>query len=548
MAAIVMFGVMGYRTLPVSDLPNVDYPTVQVRANLSGADPETMASAVATPLEKQFTTIAGIDSMTSSSSQGSTSIVLTFNLDRDIDAAAQDVQAAIAQTLRSLPSDITAPSYQKVNPADDPILYLALTSKTLPLATISEYGENLIAQRISMVQGVAQVQVFGSQKYAVRVQLDPRRLASREIGIDEVSNAIDQGNANIPAGTLWGPQKALTLRATGQLQSAEEFRPLIVAYRGGAPVRLEELGGVIDSVQNDKVAAWYYTGGQDSRGVILAVQRQPGTNTVAVARAVRATMDAIRAQVPASVSVELLYDRSESIRESVNDVQATLLLTFGLVVLVIFFFLRNLSATLIPSVALPLSVVGTFAVMKAFGYNLDNLSLMALTLSLGFVVDDAIVMLENIVRHVEMGKKPMQAAFDGAREIGFTILSMTISLAAVFLPLIFMPGVIGRLFREFSVTIVSAILISGVVSLTLTPMMCSRFIRSSREARHGRFYAFTERNYQWFLGLYVRSLTWFVRHRKTALAISLAITVGTVWLFRAVPKGLFPTEDTGRLS
>jgi HAE1 family hydrophobic/amphiphilic exporter-1 len=548
MAAILLFGIMGYRTLPVSDLPNVDYPTVSVRANLSGADPETMASAVATPLEKQFSTIAGIDSMTSSSSQGSTSIVLTFNLDRDIDAAAQDVQAAIAQTLRNLPSDITAPSYQKVNPADDPILYLALTSKTLPLSTLSEYGENLIAQRISMVQGVAQVQVFGSQKYAVRVQLDPRRLASREIGIDEVSSAIDQGNANIPAGTLWGPQKALTLRATGQLGSAEEFRPLIVAYRGGAPVRLEELGVVIDSVQNDKVAAWYYSGGQDSRGVILAIQRQPGTNTVAVAKAVRATMDSIRAQVPASVNVELLYDRSESIKESVNDVQWTLLLTFGLVVLVIFFFLRNVSATVIPSIALPMSVVGTFAVMKGLGYNLDNLSLMALTLSLGFVVDDAIVMLENIVRHVEMGKKPMQAALDGAGEIGFTILSMTISLAAVFLPLVFMPGVIGRLFREFSITIVSAILISGVVSLTLTPMMCSRFIRGSHDVRHGRFFEFTERGYQAVLGAYVRSLAWFVHHRRTALAISVAITVGTVWLFGQVPKGLFPTEDTGRIS
>ncbi len=548
MAAIVLFGVMAYRTLPVSDLPNVDYPTISVRASLSGADPETMASAVATPLEKQFSTIAGIDSMTSSSSQGSTGIVLTFSLDRDIDAAAQDVQAAIAQTLRRLPDGITPPSYQKVNPADDPILFLALTSRTLPLSTLSEYGEELIAQRISMVQGVAQVQVFGAQKYAVRVQVDPRRLASRQIGIDEVAAAIRQGNVNLPTGTLWGPEKALTLRASGQLQSAAEFSRLIVAYRGGAPVRLEELGQVLDSVENDKVAAWFHAHGDANRGVILAVQRQPGTNTVAVAKAARVTLDAMRAQLPASISVEVLYDRSASIRESVSDVQWTLLLTFGLVVLVIFFFLRNVSATLIPSIALPISVIGTFAVMKAFGYNLDNLSLMALTLSLGFVVDDAIVMLENIVRHVELGKKPMQAALDGAREIGFTILSMTISLAAVFLPLIFMPGIIGRLFREFSVTIVSAILISGVVSLTLTPMLCSRFVRSSHEVRHGALFALSERGYAWVLRRYETSLGWFVRHRRTALAISLAITLGTLWLFRTVPKGLFPTEDTGRVS
>ncbi|HEY6000781.1 MAG TPA: efflux RND transporter permease subunit [bacterium] len=548
MAAVVMFGVMGYRTLPVSDLPNVDYPTVQVRASLSGADPETMASAVATPLEKQFSTIAGIDSMTSSSSQGSATIVLTFALDRDIDAAAQDVQAAIAQTMRSLPQDITPPSYQKVNPADDPILFLALTSKTLQLSTLSEYGENLMAQRISMVQGVAQVQVYGSQKYAVRVQVDPRRLAVKQIGIDEVSNAIDQGNVNMPTGTLWGAEKALTLRASGQLEDADAFRQLIVAYRGGAPVRLDDVGRVLDSVQNDKTAAWFTNEGVASRGVILAIQRQPGTNTVAVAKAVRQTLDVLRQQLPASVSVDVLYDRSESIKDSVNDVQWTLLLTFVLVVLVIFFFLRNVSATVIPSLALPMSVIGTFAVMKAFGYNIDNLSLMALTLSLGFVVDDAIVMLENIVRHVEMGKRPMQAALDGAAEIGFTILSMTISLAAVFLPLIFMPGVIGRLFREFSITIVSAILISGVVSLTLTPMMCSRFIRSSHDTAHGRFFNFTERGYQFFLGLYVRSLAWFTRHRRVALAASLAIMAGTVGLFRLVPKGLFPIEDTGRLS
>ncbi|NTU59701.1 MAG: efflux RND transporter permease subunit [Deltaproteobacteria bacterium] len=548
MAAILLFGVMGYRALPVSDLPNVDYPTVQVRASLPGADPETMASAVATPLEKQFSTIAGVDSMTSSSSQGTTTVVLTFDLDRDIDAAAQDVQSAIAQTMRNLPRDIITPSYQKVNPADDPILYLALTTSTLPLSKLNEYGETLMAQRISMVQGVAQVLVFGSQKYAVRVQLDPHAMASRRIGIDEVAGAIQKGNVNLPTGTLWGPERALTLRASGQLQDARAFEPLVVAYRGGAPVRLRDLGRVIDSVENDKVAAWFFDKGKPSRGIILAIQRQPGTNTVAVVREIKKTLSALEEQLPASVDVNVLYDRSESIRESVADVQFTLILTFVLVVLVIFFFLRNVSATLIPSVALPMSVVGTFAVMQALGYNLDNLSLMALTLSLGFVVDDAIVMLENIVRHIEMGKKPMQAAVDGAGEIGFTILSMTVSLAAVFLPLMFMGGIIGRLFREFSVTIVAAILLSGVVSLTLTPMMCSRLLKAQGEVKHGRLFDLSERGFLATLHAYEVSLAWFVRHRKTALVFSAAILAGTVYLFGLVPKGLFPVEDTGRVS
>ncbi|MBI5440340.1 MAG: efflux RND transporter permease subunit [Deltaproteobacteria bacterium] len=547
MAAVLLFGVMGYRALPVSDLPNVDYPTIQVRATLPGADPETMASAVATPLEKRFSTIAGIDSMTSNSTQGSTTVILTFNLDRDIDGAAQDVQSAIAQTMRDLPRDIITPSLQKVNPADDPILYLALTSKTLPLSKVNEYGETLMAQRISMVQGVAQVQVFGSQEYAVRIQLDPRRLASRGIGIEEVASAVQKGNVNLPTGTLWGPDKALTLKAPGQVEDAKGFRSMVVAYRGGAPVRLEDLGSVVDSVQNDKVAAWFIDHGSDSRGMILAIQRQPGTNTVAVVKAVKEVLVPLQQQLPASVKVDVLYDRSESIQDSVADVQFTLLLTFGLVVLVIFFFLRNVSATLIPTLALPISVIGTFAVMYAFGYNLDNLSLMALTLSLGFVVDDAIVMLENIVRHIEKGKRPMQAALDGAREIGFTILSMTISLAAVFIPLMFMGGIIGRLFREFSVTLVAAILISGVVSLTLTPMMCSRILKHRGEVKHGWLFSLSERGFEYTRRLYERSLVWFVRHRKTALLFSGGILAGTVYLFGIIPKGLFPVEDTGRV-
>ncbi|TLN24190.1 efflux RND transporter permease subunit, partial [bacterium] len=399
MLGMVLFGLMAYRYLPVNDLPNVDFPTIQVSASLPGANPETMASAVATPLEKQFSTIAGIETMTSSSNLGLTSVTLMFNLDRDIDAAAQDVQAAIAKTLSQLPKEITTPSYQKVNPADQPILYMALSSDTLPLSTLNEYAETQIAQRISTLPGVAQVQVFGSQKYAVRINLDPQKLASRGIGIEEVANAVKAGNVNLPTGTLWGPDQALMLRANGQLEDARAFRQLIVAYRQGAPVRLSDVGEVYDSVQNDKVASWF----MGDRAIVLAIQRQPGTNTVAIADSVKSTLGKIMEQVPASVKVDVLYDRSLSIRASVDEVKFTLVLTFLLVIGVIFFFLRNVSATVIPSVALPLSVIGTFAAMYAFGFSVDNLSLMALTLSLGFVVDDAIVMLENIVRHMDMG-------------------------------------------------------------------------------------------------------------------------------------------------
>ncbi|OGR07072.1 MAG: acriflavine resistance protein B, partial [Deltaproteobacteria bacterium RIFOXYD12_FULL_50_9] len=548
MVAILLFGIMGYRALPVSDLPNVDFPTIQVRASLAGAAPETMASAVATPLEKQFSTIAGIDSMTSSSNLGASTIVLTFNLERDIDAAAQDVQAAISQTMPKLPKDIVTPALRKVDPSADPVLYLALTSETLPLSALSEYGETLLAQGISMVQGVAQVMVYGSQKYAVRVQVDPRRLASKGIGLDEVAAAIEKGNVSLPTGTLWGPEKTLTLKASGQLTKVADFQALVVAYRGGAPVHLGELGEVIDSVQEDKTANWFYSNGKGTRSIVLAIQRQPGTNTVKVVQDVKDIINGLKQQIPAAVNLEVLYDRSLTIQDSVNDVQFTLLLTFGLVVLVIFIFLRNVPATLIPSLALPMSVVGTFAVMYAFGYNLDNLSLMALTLSLGFVVDDAIVMLENIVRHIEMGKKPMQAALDGAQEIGFTILSMTVSLSVVFIPLMFMGGIIGRLFREFSVTIVSAILISGFVSLTLTPMMCSRMLKPHSMVRHGWLFNLSERMFAAILRWYEISLAWFVRQRKTAVVISLLLMAGTVHLFSLVPKGLFPVEDTGRIN
>jgi HAE1 family hydrophobic/amphiphilic exporter-1 len=545
MSGVLLFGLMGYTRLPVSDLPNVDYPVISVSASLPGASPETMASAVATPLEKQFTTIAGLDAMTSSSSQGNSSITLQFVLDRDIDAAAQDVQAAITKTLRSLPTGITPPSYQKVNPADSPILFLVLSSKMLSLPQLDEYAENWLAQRISMVEGVAQVSVFGAQKRAVRIQLDPRALSSRGIPIGDVSSAVQDANVNLPTGILWGPSKSAAVMANGQLQNAAEFGQVVVAWRNGAPVRLKDLGRVLDDVQVNKVASWF----GDNRSITLAVQRQPGTNTVEVAGAVLDLIDKVKPQLPASVEINTLYDRSESIRHSVTDVQFTLLLTLALVVMVIFLFLRNLPATIIPSLSLPLSVVGTFALMNQMGYSLDNLSLMALTLSVGFVVDDAIVMLENIHRHLEAGKPPLKAALDGSREIGFTILSMTISLVAVFIPVLLMGGLMGRLFHEFAVTISAAILVSGVVSLTLTPMLCSRFLKAEHgEQRHGRTYQAIEGVWQRAVGFYGRTLGWVMDHRRTALAFSAAILIGTALLFRWIPKGFIPSEDTGRIT
>jgi len=543
MLAILVFGIAAYRLLPVSDLPNVDFPTLVVTAALPGANPETMAASVATPLEQQFTAIQGLDQMTSTSTLGITQITLQFALTRSIDAAAQDVQAAINAAQRLLPPTLpNPPTYRKVNPADQPILYLALTSATLPLAEIDEYGETLMAQRISMVSGVAQVEVFGSQKYAVRVRVDPNALATRGIGVDEVSRAVQAANVDLPSGVLWGTNTAFTLETEGQLFRAEAYRPIIVAWRDGSPVRLEALGKVIDSVENDKTAAWF----NRDRSVILAVQRQPGTNTVAVSDAVRALLPTFREEIPASVSINLLYDRADTIRASVNDVKTTLVIALILVVLVIFLFLRNLSATIIPSLALPFSIVGTFAAMYLLGYSLDNLSLMALTLSIGFVIDDAIVMLENIVRHIEMGVKPLRAALDGSREIAFTIVSMTISLAAVFIPLLFMGGVVGRLFREFSVTIGVAILISGFVSLTLTPMLSSRFLRV-RTKPPNRLYAWSERIFDGMLHAYDRGLGWVLRHRIVVLIVSALVLVLTVLLFTWIPKGFLPTEDTGQI-
>jgi HAE1 family hydrophobic/amphiphilic exporter-1 len=544
MVGILLSGVVGYHLLPVSSLPNVDFPTIQVRAELPGANPETMASAVATPLEKQFSTIAGVDSMYSVSGQGVSQITLQFSLDRDIDAAAQDVNSAIAATARQLPSTMPAPpALRKVNPGDFAVFYLALTSETLPLSTVDEYAETFLAQRISTISGVAQVQIFGQQKYAVRAQVDPGALASRGIGINEVQQALAQANVNLPTGTLYGENRLFAVQANGQLFDAAAFRPIIVTYRNGSPIRLEQLGRVVDGVENDKVAAWF----KDKRGIVLAIYRQPGTNTIQVVDAVKKLLPTFRAEVPAGISIEVLFDRSVTIRQSVEEVEFTLMLALALVVMVIFIFLRNLSATAIPSVALPMSIVGTFAVMYFLGYSLDNISLMALTLCVGFVVDDAIVMLENISRHMEAGKSRFQATLDGSREIAFTIVSMTISLAAVFIPVFFMGGIVGRLLHEFAVTIITAVLISGFVSLTLTPMMCARMLRPHRGVAHGRLYRLSERGFDALREAYRVSLEWSLAHARFVLLVFLAITVATGVLFARMPKGFLPTEDTGQI-
>src|ERR1035441_8541927 len=548
MAAIALFGGVAYRSLAVSDLPNVDFPTLLVTASLPGASPETMASAVATPLENQFSTIAGLNSMTSSNSLGNTQITLEFELNRKLDGAAVDVQAAITQASRVLPQGMpTPPTFTKVNPADQPILYLALTSPTLLLYDLDNYAETRIAQRISMISGVAQVEVLGAQKFAVHVQMDPHALASRQIGINEIQTALTNWNVNLPTGAIIRPQRSFTLQASGQLLTAAEYKPIVVAYRGGSPVRLEELGTIIDSVEDDKTASWYYTHQGNSRSIILAIQRQPGTNTIEVTDGVKRLLPLIRQELPPSVNTNILYDRSDTIRESFHDVQFTMILTLGLVVMVIFLFLRNISATIIPSLALPFSIIGTFAVMYLLSYSLDNLSMMALILSIGFVVDDAIVMLENIVRHIELGEQPLLASFKGSEEIGFTIVSMTLSLAAVFIPVLFLGGVLGRLFKEFAVTITVAILISGVVSVTLTPMLCSRFLRSAHSAKRGVFYNITEKFFQGMLHVYDVSLQMVLRHKIAMMASFVLVLGATGYMFVTIPKGFIPDQDTDQL-
>jgi HAE1 family hydrophobic/amphiphilic exporter-1 len=542
---ILIFGIMGYRLLPVADLPTVDFPTLQVSANLPGANPDTMANTVATPLEKAFTTIPGISSISSNSGQGNTNITLQFDLSRDIDSAAQDVQATISRAQRGLPPSMPSPpSFRKTNPADTPVLFLVLSSNTLPLATLDRYAEDTLAQRLSMVSGVAQVNVFGAQKFAVRVDLDPMQLASRQIGVDQVASAIANANSNRPTGTLYGPNRNFVVQASGQLTNADAFRNVIIAYRNGSAVQLGEVAHVYDGVENERNVSWY----NGMRTIYLAIQRQPGTNTVEVVDAIKAQLPELEAQLPASVSLAIRSDRAKSIRESVEDVKFTLLLTVFLVILVIFLFLRNLSATIIPSLALPFSIIGTFAVMWALNYSLDNLSLMALTLSVGFVVDDAIVMLENIVRHMEMGKPRMQAALDGSAEISFTIVSMTVSLAAVFIPILFMGGIVGRLMHEFAVTIASAILVSGLVSLTLTPMLCSRFLKAPHAEKHGRFYNASERMFDMWVNSYAWSLRQTIRFKGTTMIVSAATLAGTIYLFTIVPTGFIPSVDTGALN
>ena len=547
MLGMLFFGATGYMSLPVNQLPNVDFPTIQVMADLSGADPETMAASVATPLEKEFFTITGIDSISSVNAVGRTRITIQFALDRNIDAAALDVQSAIGLAQRRLPTSMTTPpSFRKVNPADMPILYLRVSSPTLPLYQLNEYADTLIGQRLSMVEGVAQVVIYGQKKYAVRVQLDPDELATRGLGIDEVADAVAAANSMLPTGSLEGAQRSSSIKSSGQLLNARAFRDTVVAYRNGAPVRLRDLGTVVDSEQQDKQISWS-NGGAPS--ITLAVERQPGTNTVQVVDAIKKLLPGLERQLPPSVKVDIFYDRSESIRESVADVKFTLILTVFLVVLVIFIFLRNLPATVIPSLALPMSVISTFAVMAVLGYSLDNLSLMALTLAVGFVVDDAIVMLENIVRHQEMGKDPLTAAYDGSAEIGFTIVSMTISLAAVFIPVLFMGGIVGRLFREFAVVIITAILCSGVVSLTLTPMLCAYFLKAGQKHKAGYegVYGLLERMFDRLAAGYATSLDYVLHHRLAALCASLALLGLTVWLGVVMPKGFLPAEDMGFL-
>jgi len=566
MAGIVLFGLIGYRALPVSDLPNVDFPTIQVTASLPGANPETMASSVATPLERQFSTIAGLSSVSSTSTLGSTQITLQFDLRRDIDAAAQDVQTAIAAASRQLPTGMpNPPTLKKVNPADQPIMYLRVASSTLPLSRVNEFADTLIAQRLSTINGVAQVLVTGEQKYAVRVQVDPSALASRAIGLDDVVTALQRGNVNQPVGTLYGVHRSYTVQANGQLTDADAYRSLIVVYRNGAPVVLNDLGNIVDSVENNRLAS-YYNGQQV---VTLTIQRQPGTNTVEVVDAIRQLLPSFRQQLPASVTLDVLYDRSNSIRESVNDVQFSLLLAIALVVLVIFLFLRNVRATIIPTFALPTSIVFTFAVMYLLGFSLDNLSLMALTLSVGFVVDDAVVMLENIWRRIELGENVREAALKGSREIGFTIVSMTISLVAVFIPVLFLGGILGRLFREFAITISVAILVSGFVSLSLTPMLCSRLLKAAKRKPEDQvgneaggdargpstgghvpvsgFWGWTESAYERLVGGYRWTLEIVLEHKVLTVMISAILFVVTIALFYMIPKGFIPNDDTSQI-
>jgi hydrophobic/amphiphilic exporter-1 (mainly G- bacteria), HAE1 family len=540
MVAIVFFGIIGYTQLPVSDLPNVEFPTINVSASLPGASPETMASSVATPLERQFSAIDGLDSMTSASTLGKTQVTLTFKLDRSIDSAAEDVQSAISKAARQLPPNMPSPpAYSKVNPAALPVLILPLSSPILPLSQVDEYAQTFIGQRISMITGVASISVNGSQKYAVRIELDPKALTAYRLSVDDVVAAVQRGNQNLPTGTLEGPHQSYIIEANGQITIAKDYLPLVAAYRNNAPVRISDIGTASDSVENDKQASWF----NGNRSIVLMVQRQPGVNTVQVVDEVRKLLPSFEALLPASVKLTVLHDRSMAIRNSVRDVKFTLLLAMALVILVIFLFLRNVSATVIPALALPVSIIGTFAIMYLLGFSMDNFSLMALILSVGFVVDDAIVVLENINRHLEKGETPFQASLNGAGEISFTVLSMTLSLAAVFIPVLLMAGVLGRLLHEFAVTISVAIFISGFVSLTLTPMLCSKFLRRHGEEKQGHFYVFLEGIFDSMLRFYKRTLAFIMKRRSAVLLLSIVMIFIAAYLFGAIPKGFLPNED-----
>ncbi|MBI3210687.1 MAG: efflux RND transporter permease subunit [Candidatus Solibacter usitatus] len=545
MFALAVFGALAYRFLPVSDLPNVDFPTLVVSANLPGANPDTMASAVATPLERQFTSIAGLDSMISVNSTGSTSVTLQFSLDRDLDGASVDVQTAIAACIPLLPPGMpNPPSFRKYNPSDSPIMFLGLVSETMPLYDLQDIAETKIAQRLSTVPGVAQANVFGAQRFAVRVQADPDKLAAKRIGINEVSAALRSWNVNLPTGTLWGEKQAFNIRANGQLRRAEDFQPLIIAYRGGAPIRLQDVATVVNSVEDNKTGSWLYQKGVGMRGLNVAIMKQPSSNVIQTNDQIRALLPEIRKQLPAAVTLKERGDRSRTIRDAFHDIESTMMIAMTLVILVIFLFLRNARATFIPAVALPLSLFGTLAVMLLLGYSLNNLSMMALILSVGFVVDDAIVMLENIVRHIEKGESVMQAAVTGSKEISFTIVSMTVSLGAVFIPILFMGGLLGRLFKEFAVTICLAIFFSGFISISLTPMLCSRLLKVHQPHKMPWFFRITETFYSWTLKLYEISLRWVLLHRPVMLVVFFATIGLTAYLFEIVPKGFIPDQDS----
>jgi len=543
MSIFLIAGIVGYRLLPINELPNIDFPTIQVSVSLPGASPDTMASSVALPLEKSFSTTAGIDSMNSVSSQGSTQITLQFALDKNIDAAAEDVQAAIAAATNNLPNNLPSPpSYVKINPAEAPIFYLSLTSETMPLSSVDEYAEVMIAERLSMISGVAQVQVYGAQKYAVRIQLDPVELTNRGIGIDEVESLIINNNVNLPTGSFSNNYKNIIINVDGQLYNAEQYKNLILTYHDGAPVRLGDISNVVDSVENDQIAAWY----NNTRGVIVAIQRQPGSNTVEVVKLIKEALPQLRSQIPQGILVNVLYDRSISIIKSVDDVKFSLITALVLVITVIFCFLKNFSSTLIPSLALPISIIGTFAMMYYWGYSIDNISLLALTLCVGFIVDDAIVVLENITRHMENGQKRLIAALDGSKEISFTVISMTISLIAVFIPILFMEGILGKLLHEFAVTIMVAILISGFVSITITPMMCSLFLKTDH-AKHSFFLNKFEEIFNYIKAKYKTSLKLSLNYKRYTMLAFVIIIIANIMIFKMIPKGFLPDEDTGQL-